>query len=464
MPPLATITRGPNVGSRVTPTASSGPVTCCCSRTGACGSPAASRTERTASVTARRVPRPVRTCRASVLCTSAGSADFTVSGSPSLRTASVTSRTVRTTAYGASRTPADDSSCSACTASSHRPAPEPTDEGARSSAPTASARSRTCSGADRSHAACRCAWAKDRTAASALRNRVARRLGAAGDRDHDAQERQPRRLLEGRLERRQRTLGVGDARSTAVMTSSASTSPLPARQAAAPAEALGPGARTEVHRVGHPGGAGRGGLPGGRAPARTARGRRTPCRWAASAARIPRPPALLEHTEAGAPGERLLGEQGRRVTRSSTSSTRDHSGRLVQRLQGPARGGVRGGVRRRRPGARPPSCPPKTTSSGWARLSDGGEPGEGARVVERLEVERRGAHVRVVVPRGEQVVARDVGLVAQRHEGGDAQPAGPGGVQQGDPAPRRTASRPPGTRAPGGRPRTSRRAGCPAGC
>ena len=37
------------------------------------------------------------------------------------------------------------------------------------------------------------------------------------------------------------------------------------------------------------------------------------------------------------------------------------------------------------------------------------------------------------MPGGDQVVARDVGLVAQRHEAGEAQPAGGGGVQQGDP-------------------------------
>ena len=62
----------------------------------------------------------------------------------------------------------------------------------------------------------------------------------------------------------------------------------------------------------------------------------------------------------------------------------------------------------------------------------GGKAGEGARVVERLQVERPGAHVGIAVPGGDQVVARHVGLVAQRHEAGEAEPASSGSVEQGD--------------------------------
>ena len=50
------------------------------------------------------------------------------------------------------------------------------------------------------------------------------------------------------------------------------------------------------------------------------------------------------------------------------------------------------------------------------------EPRELGGVAEGLEIERGGAHLGVVVPGGQQVVARDVALVAERDERAHAQP------------------------------------------
>src|SRR6185436_6325707 len=61
--------------------------------------------------------------------------------------------------------------------------------------------------------------------------------------------------------------------------------------------------------------------------------------------------------------------------------------------------------------------------------------GELGGVAERLEVEGGRGDAGVVVPRGQQVVARDVGLVPERDEVSDTQADAPGEVDDDDPHP-----------------------------
>src|SRR5688572_3290163 len=81
------------------------------------------------------------------------------------------------------------------------------------------------------------------------------------------------------------------------------------------------------------------------------------------------------------------------------------------------------------PARRPPAERPPTTASNGFRSA---EPRELQCVAERLEVERGGGHPRVVTPGREQVVAGDVGLVAQRDERPDAEPHRAGHVAEHD--------------------------------
>ena len=67
------------------------------------------------------------------------------------------------------------------------------------------------------------------------------------------------------------------------------------------------------------------------------------------------------------------------------------------------------------------------------RATRRGEPGELARVPERLEVEEDHARVRIVLPVLQQIVAADVRLVADRDELGDADPELAGAAHQLDP-------------------------------
>ena len=89
---------------------------------------------------------------------------------------------------------------------------------------------------------------------------------------------------------------------------------------------------------------------------------------------------------------------------------------------------------------------------------------EPARVAERLQVEQDRAGAGVALPVLQEVVARQVGLVAHRHERGEADAALGGEVERGDPeraALRREGDAP---RLRAGRARTSRRARPPGPC
>ena len=109
------------------------------------------------------------------------------------------------------------------------------------------------------------------------------------------------------------------------------------------------------------------------------------------------------------------GSGGPSSTRAVSNSSRtradpDHTGLLVER-----RGG---GVRRcRRPGRRRSACGGRQPS---------GDAGELPRVAEALRVEEDDRRLRVVLPVLQQVVAADVGPVAERDEAGqaDAEPRG----------------------------------------
>ena len=196
-------------------------------------------------------------------------------------------------------------------------------------------------------------------------------------------------------------------------------------------------------------------------------GTSSPYRAAVSAARTPSPPALPEDREPRPGGKRLLGEQQGGLGQLLGVATADHAGLGEQGVDPDRRG--RGGGRVRGAGAlrRSPDRPPTTASSGLRLGEAAADAGELRRVAERLEVERGGGDVGVVVPRREQVVARDVGLVAEGDEVPDAQPEATGEVDDDDAdatglgGDRQAAGR--RVRAGEGRATAGRRAGCRAG-
>ena len=70
-------------------------------------------------------------------------------------------------------------------------------------------------------------------------------------------------------------------------------------------------------------------------------------------------------------------------------------------------------------------------STGFSPREPARDARELARVAERLEVEQDEVGARVVLPPLEEVVGRDVGLVADRDEGGEAEPARLGALEEG---------------------------------
>ena len=153
-------------------------------------------------------------------------------------------------------------------------------------------------------------------------------------------------------------------------------------------------------------------------------GSSSPAASQASAQRIPRPPAFVTTATRRPARQRLAREQRRGVD---------------ELLERPRRAARRPGGRARRPpppdpasaavcelaarcaGAR--SCPPSARGSACVRATRAREAAELARVAERLQVEEDELGLLVVLPPLEQVVRRDVGLVADRDERREAEPA-----------------------------------------
>ena len=152
-------------------------------------------------------------------------------------------------------------------------------------------------------------------------------------------------------------------------------------------------------------------------------GSSSPAASHASAQRMPRPPAFVS-TATRRPrgsGWRESSDGGvERAPRACRRAARPPGGR-ARRPRRPSR-------RARRCASRPPSArrsvvPPFIARIGFRRATRPRDARELARVAERLEVEQDEVGLRVVLPPLEQVVRRDVGLVADRDERREAEPA-----------------------------------------
>ena len=130
-------------------------------------------------------------------------------------------------------------------------------------------------------------------------------------------------------------------------------------------------------------------------------------------------------------GQRLFGQQQRGPAHRLRAAAGDDPGLREERVDADGRRSCGGGVR----GAGPLTARGPAPDDGQQRFALGkppGDPGELRRVAERLQVEGGSGDLRVVDPGGEQVVAGDVRLVAQRDERVDAEPELAGDVEQGD--------------------------------
>ena len=117
----------------------------------------------------------------------------------------------------------------------------------------------------------------------------------------------------------------------------------------------------------------------------------------------------------------LLLEQQRRGREVGGSLATDHTGLRDHRVHGDGVRGRRGGVRGA--GATPAlRAPAQHGQQGLAAREPAGQTRELGRVAEGLQVERRRGDRGVLAPGGQQVVAGDVGLVAERDEGPDPEP------------------------------------------
>ncbi len=130
-------------------------------------------------------------------------------------------------------------------------------------------------------------------------------------------------------------------------------------------------------------------------------------------------PALVTTPTRGPGGHRLRGEQRGHVEQLLERVGADHAGLLEERVDGDVEARERRRVARRR--ARAGRGAPRLDRDDRLAARDlGGDAREPARIAEALEVEDDHLGARVVGPVAEQVVARDVGLVADRHERRDA--------------------------------------------
>ncbi len=133
----------------------------------------------------------------------------------------------------------------------------------------------------------------------------------------------------------------------------------------------------------------------------------------ASAGRNARRVATDPHP--GTARHRLVGDQHRDVEQLLDRVGADHSRLEEQRVHRHVGARERAGVRGRGapPGARAPAL---DRDDRLAAAHAARDLGEAARVPERLEVEQDHVRPRIPLPELEQVVARDVGLVADAHE------------------------------------------------
>ena len=170
-----------------------------------------------------------------------------------------------------------------------------------------------------------------------------------------------------------------------------------------------------------------------RASPRRAPGSSRPGRLAGVGAEDAEPAGVREHGDAAPARERLRREQRRDVEQLLERVGADDAGLVEERVDGRVGAGERRCVRARRP-ARPRGVRPLFIARiGLLARHAPRDARELARVAERLEVEQDELGPRVVLPPLEQVVRGDVGLVADRDEGGEAEAARAGLLEQRQP-------------------------------
>ena len=157
---------------------------------------------------------------------------------------------------------------------------------------------------------------------------------------------------------------------------------------------------------------------------------RQPARVAGVGQQDPRPAGVGHHGDPTATGYRLRGQQGDHVEQLLQRLGADHACLLEEGIHGDVEAGQRGRVA----GSGAAPCRGTSGLHGHDRLparhlrSQSREP---ARVAEALEVEGDDRRARVVLPVGQKVVARHVGLVAHRNERGKPDVQLVGVVQDG---------------------------------
>ncbi len=144
------------------------------------------------------------------------------------------------------------------------------------------------------------------------------------------------------------------------------------------------------------------------------------------------PPGIGEHGDTTAARERLRREQRGRVEELRERARALDTGLTEERVDRDLRARERGGVR----------CRSARTGRGCAALEREhrlparhapGDPSEAQRVAEALEIERDDGGRLVVLPVLEQVVRRDVCLVAERHERRESEPSAACLLDDGEP-------------------------------
>ena len=173
----------------------------------------------------------------------------------------------------------------------------------------------------------------------------------------------------------------------------------------------------------------------GRNAARAARvslaGRRQlePRRLAGVGAEDPEPAGVRQHRDAPPLRDGLAREQRGDLEQTRERVGADHARLAEDGVDGGIRAGQGGRVRAGRllPGA---GAAALHREHGLLTREPAGDACELARVAERLEVEQDEIGARVVLPPLEQVVGGDVGLVADRDEGRQAEPAGFGALEE----------------------------------
>ena len=152
----------------------------------------------------------------------------------------------------------------------------------------------------------------------------------------------------------------------------------------------------------------------------------------ASAQRMPRPPAFVSTATRRPFGARLAREQGGDVEELDQRVGAEHARLAEDGVDGGVRSGEGCRVRAGRLAARPRAAALHREDRLLA-CESAGDPGELARVAERLEVHQDEVGAGVVLPPLEQVVGRDVRLVADRDEGRDADASFLGPFEQRQP-------------------------------